>query len=445
MINNLENIQYDGIWCLPDKEKEIHGNLDISCKGGALLNLVSPIEENNHNSDEYELILGFSNDGRFISLQYCFITESPICYPGLRTQKISVENVYIARNKHYDPSVKTDKMVVQFTYLNDWLNLPLFQLDVIETDDKKHCYNITHSPPIEHEINFNIKRINGKFKICYRFGQNEYRYDSSTKIFAEHYFESALKIEIDQALNIDKWYDLILNPIREFFILATLKPNWISGLSTFHTINGKESHVKIYTRQMVTSRLNRKIYPHEMLFCFESVKNNLSQIINNWFDLSAEFGYILGAYFSTIQSSNMYVEHEFLTLAQTVEAYHRISNPLKKVEYKDKKGQKKVRELYFRERLEDLLNNLNYGVMSAIICDVNHFLDTVRDTRNFLTHLDDTEKNNIADKQEMLTIIDQLSALMQTLILTMLKIPDRNVLSNYIANKTRLFPKNIKN
>lgn len=455
MVKDLETIKYDGIWWLPDnKEKKIHGSLNISCKGGAYLNLVSPIEENNNNSDEYELIFGFSNDGRAISLQYCLVNESPSVYPGLKTQIISVENVYITHTflgdecKHYDPSLKTDKIVVQFTYLNDWLDFPLFNLDVEKIDNNKTAYKLTHiSTPFEYEIDFNFKKIKGKFKICYGFGENGYSYDSSTKIFAEHYFESGLKIEINQKLNIDEWFDYILKPIREFFMLATLKPTWISGLSTYHpshTINGKEVPIKIYTRQTVTSRPNRKIYSHEMLFCFESIKKDLSQIINKWFTLCHEFGYIFGAYFSTIQSNNMYLEHKFLTLAQTVEAYHRISNPLKKVEYKDKNGKKKVRELYFRERLEDLLNNLKYGVISNIICDANCFLDSVKDTRNFLTHLENTKKSNIASDQELLTRIAQLSALIQTLILTKLKIPDRNVLSNYMANKSRLFPKTKK-
>jgi len=140
----------------------------------------------------------------------------------------------------------------------------------------------------------------------------------------------------------------------------------------------------------------------------------------------------------------MYLEHKFLSLAQMAEAYHRIFNPSKKIEYVDKKGKKRVRDLHFRERLGDLLNSLKYGVMSAIICDVNCFLDTVRNTRNFLTHLDDTKKDNIAYGQELLTIIDQLSALIQALILTRLKISERNILSNYEANKSHLFPKTKK-
>lgn len=451
MVRDLETIQYDGIWWLPGKKrKKIHGSLNISCKGESYLNLVSPIEENNHNGDEYELVFGFSNNGRAISLQYCLVNESPAVYPGLKTQRISAENVYITHSflgvkcKHYDPAVKTGKIFVQFTYLNDWLELPLFKLDVGKTDDNRNVYKITHTSPVEYEINFNIKEIKGKLKICYGFGENGYRYDSSTKIFAEHYFESGLKIEINQTLNIDEWYDYIINPIREFLILATLKPNWISGLSTFHIINGTEVPIEIYSRQTVTSRLNRKkLCSHKMLFCFESVKKDISQILNNWFDLCHEFGYIFSAYFSTIQSNNMYLEHKFLSLAQMLEAYHRILNPSKKFNYVEK-GQKKVKKWTFRLRLGDLLNSLMCEEMSDIICDENCFLDTVRDTRNYLTHLDDTNKNNIAKGQELLTIIDQLSALIQTLILTRLKIPVRNVLSSYVASKSRLFPKTKK-
>ena len=229
-------------------------------------------------------------------------------------------------------------------------------------------------------------------------------------------------------------------------MLATLRPNHISGLSTFQMINEKEIPIKIYSRQTVTSKRNQKrINTHEMLFCFESVKIDLSRIIRNWFDLCHKFGYIFSVYFSTIQSDNIYLEHKFLSLAQMLEAYHRALNPSKKIEYIDKKGNKKSRDLYFRERLEDLLNSLKHGVISVIICDVDKFLDTVRDTRNFLTHLDDTNKDNIADIQELFIIIDQLSAFVQLLMLTVLKIPDRNVLSNYKANRTRLFPKKPKN
>lgn len=120
MVKDLETIQYDGIWWLPGKErKKIHGRLNISCKGESYLNLVSSIDENNHNGDKYELVFGFSNNGRAISLQYCLVNESPVVSPGLKTQRISVENVYVAHTflgvkcKHYDPAVKTGEIFCQ--------------------------------------------------------------------------------------------------------------------------------------------------------------------------------------------------------------------------------------------------------------------------------------------------------------------------------------------
>ena len=202
MVKDLETIQYDGIWWLPDtKENKINGNLSISCKGESFLSLFSPIEENNHNGDEYEIIFGFSNNGRLISLQYCLVNESPVVYPGLRTQKISAENVYIthtfigAEYRYYEPSAKINKMLVKFTYLNDWLDQPLFKHDRRKSDENRFIDNITHTPPVDYETDFSIGDINGRLKICYEFGEIGYRYDNPTRIFSEHFFESGLKIE----------------------------------------------------------------------------------------------------------------------------------------------------------------------------------------------------------------------------------------------------------
>lgn len=427
---------YEGQFWLPDHESiKIYGNLKISLlTGEAFLNLVSPIDKNSQNGDRYELIYGFSTNGRFLSLQDCIINESPSCSPGLKTQKISVEKIYIRRshmgrsNYHYDLSKKIEKIIVGFTYLNDWVDTPLFELDISKTSDNRYIFQETYTTPKEHLIRLKINDLAVTLRFKYGFGELGTHYINSPKIITEHYFETALEIETDQPLNIESWFDLILNPIRELITLGTLMPNWVSSLSLVECGKERDSYTKFFSRNIVCKRKNEKLKKHEMLFCFNDIQNNFNEIMMTWFEIQGKAKYLLSAFFSTLQSNDMYLEHHFLTLAQVGEAYHRVFGHLKEVDLVDKKGK---REPFFKERFEELLQTVNSGMIKKIIPEKETFLDMVRDTRNALSHLDIERKKHVANYVEMQKIIHQLNALLFILILDNLKISYRNVLSNF--------------
>ncbi len=335
------------------------------------------------------------------------------------------------RDNYHDPSKKIKKIIAGFTYLNDWIDIPLFELDVSKTNDNRYIFKETHIVPEDHPVKLKINDFVVKFRFKYGFGELGSHYIDSSQIITEHYFETALEIETDKALSLELWFNLILNPIRELITLGTLMPNWISTLSLVEFTKEREVYTKMYSRNIVCKRKNEKLKFHEMLFCFDDIRNNFAEVIMTWFDIQGKAKYLLGAFFSTLQSKDMYLEHRFLTLTQVGEAYHRVFGDLKKVDFVDKEGRNRKRDPFLKERFEELLQNVNKELVNEVIPEKEKFLDIVRDTRNALSHLDIEGKRHVANHSEMQMLINQLNALLFMLLLDSLKISHNNILSNY--------------
>ena len=66
-----------------------------------------------------------------------------------------------------------------------------------------------------------------------------------------------------------------------------------------------------------------RLYPYDMLFTFKDISDRFEILLKNWFEKADTLGPVYDLYFGTLYNPRMYLQHQFLSLIQAIEVYHR--------------------------------------------------------------------------------------------------------------------------
>jgi hypothetical protein len=168
-----------------------------------------------------------------------------------------------------------------------------------------------------------------------------------------------------------------------------------------------------------------------MLFRYGQIKEDAAKIINNWIDAYARIDPALNLYFSTKVGAQKYLDGKFLALAQGLETYHRRTSTDKLMD--EEKFKELVEGIISKcpdENQEWLKGRLMHGneinLRRRIKSIIEPFKDVVGtkdeqskiiskivDTRNYLTHYDESSKLKAADGQDLLSLCYKMEAIFQ--------------------------------
>ncbi len=280
-----------------------------------------------------------------------------------------------------------------------------------------------------------------------------------------------IKIKPSKSLHFNDYQDVCYH-IQNFLSLAIGKavfPIIIKGKSercSTKSQNGKAIYpdIFIYYATNILFETSSKIHPFDMLFTFRDISDRFEDILKNWFEKSEILKPVYNLYFGTLYNPQMYLQHQFLSLIQAVEAYHRrkfggkylsdedyetIYSKFKEIidelnietSFKDalKSKLKYGNEFSLRKRLKDLFVKYQ-DITQNFIKDEYNFINKVVDTRNYLTHYD-KKLRNIADGKDLYRIIQKLKTVLQICLLYELGF-DKEEIKSLLLRKIREYIKN---
>jgi hypothetical protein len=178
--------------------------------------------------------------------------------------------------------------------------------------------------------------------------------------------------------------------------------------------------------------------------------SQLAAAIAAWFSTSEEFRPLENLIYGTIRNSSMFVETEFLSLAQALESFHRLTDRTALVESSifqliHTKVQQTIRavcensalaarledsiqyanEPSFRNRIESLIAQLRQDHAQSLLGDPVEFEQTLRQTRNFFTHQGIRKQSKVLTGAKELFLFNQkLHALLRLLMLLHVGLPE---------------------
>jgi ApeA N-terminal domain 1 len=166
----MEDLEYRAYWWLPkvaqtqndrlrrpsDLDEQVTGTLAFSPTKGISLSLIGTLVDverkiskraiSDNGRRWYPLVLGWTSNGRCISIHKCYPTVLKGRYPGFITQDYVGLKTFISRTYWVDPEVtKFRKLKVQYSYLLDWIGFT----NTVSSSGKGNTITYKHKYPNE--------------------------------------------------------------------------------------------------------------------------------------------------------------------------------------------------------------------------------------------------------------------------------------------------------
>ena len=456
----IEEFEYDGIWWLPENpNNKVSGKLKFHPVKGLKLQLIGSFKRlNNLNTFlQPPIILGITSNGKIITLYKCYESQSHMSMPGFLSSSFIASFAFLGCHFEKEEEIRFDSLSLNYFHLEEWTGITGFRFKM-ETDPKNHLtkHEIIYSFP--EKVGAKIGNLNISFDYNFTSGG-----DGLKEVNLRH--TTFIKIKPNKSLHFNDYQDVCYH-IQNFLSLAIGKavfPIIIKGKSercSTKSQSGKAIYPDIFIYYATNSlfETSSKIYPFDMLFTFRDISGKFENILKNWFEKAEMLKPVYDLYFGTLYNSRMYLQHQFLSMTQAVEAYHRrkfegkylldedyepIYNGFKDVINKlDVEASFKNalinrlrygNEFSLRKRLKDLFAEYQ-SITQNFIKDENNFINRVVDTRNYLTHYD-KKLRNIADGEDLYRITQKLKTILQICLLHELGFDKEEIKSAFLRNR----------
>lgn len=260
-------------------------------------------------------------------------------------------------------------------------------------------------------------------------------------------FRGSASIEVfpDAPLPLRSFLELYARPFQDLVTLATGRPQDIvrlTALTAPRLDNGAaEAQGDLvdvrFARWSRSEPIVESPLKSEMLFMFEDLRPSVETKLDSWFELDREVPEARTLATGTAYRPGMFLDQKFLYAAHATETYHRQRIGGEEMEHlahrarmekilasvpEIYKGWLKSKlafsnELTFRARLLDLRGRGCHRV-EAVLSEIDHWEDWIRDTRNFNTHFTKKKKVRVAEGEKLLALTASLLLLLDDLMMS---------------------------
>lgn len=409
-----------GFWWTPDApENRVPGTLSYDPTGERHLELDGLLQQGSSKGQigflHLPYILGETLDGKACTLVDAYQTSLLLPSPGLGTTRFSVSQILIG-DEHVDPNSKTyESALIALTDLRAWMGRVPFT-DQFGPGGASVSTMFT-PPPI---ITIDVAPLQSVISIEAAFGSSM-DYYSRTMTYDEF-----LRMSPKKAQPVE-WYFQTLFRLRILLGLLVGRPVHLKRVQLCTSIeepglSGKPiRHYVDLCRREVGFKQEKEILAPQMPFPYPMLSDEWPQTLEVWFSRSQSLNTLAGLLFGVSIDPSMPVEFQFLSLIQGIESYHRTQGddvylsksdyePIKKAlfeaipydvnsDHRDalKKRIEHGNEYSLRKRLQITLQSMPKALAASVTNGNDKFIAQVVDTRNYLTHRDETEKSEVLD------------------------------------------------
>ncbi len=265
-----------------------------------------------------------------------------------------------------------------------------------EKDDYKGNFSVKYKIP--NEI---IYKLDNNIQLSFGYLWGQYNKRNTTELSLQIKERIYCKLTSLQDLSLQ---DFILTTQRIHSFLCFVMDDIVRLTDvtvTSKTIQDKSNNpvnIKVYYQSRPFIKNNpRLIVP---LFLFEYMKNNMEKILNNWIALYNQTDPALKLYLSTQTEDYRFLEDKFLTLVQSLEAYHQRKFCKKK--------------MYLRDRLKELIEPLKAFITFH---NEQQLITDIIDTRNYFTHFNPEKESKALRRKELFYLCLKMEGILQVTLL----------------------------
>ncbi len=409
----MGKFEHHGIWWLPEKsDKQVSGTLKFHPEEDTSLELIGSFKDISELNvvQKPEIILGLTSNGKKVTLYKCYESQSSLSMPGFLKTSFVVSVVFIGHQFERKEDIVFDSLSLNYSNLNEWVGISGFHQQ-LNTNPEGHLHKaeISYSYPQKVEAkleNFNIS-LDYHFAMSGAF--SEFKLEQTT----------FLKIEIHEPTHFDGYMDICYDN-QNFLSLAMGRAVYplsikakTEGCQTTLS-DGKVVYNDIFIFYPIRGfpESAKHLSRYDMLFSFQDISADFEKCFKNWFAKSDTLKPVYNLYFGTLYNSSMYLQHEFSSLIQAIETYHRRTREgkylpdddylndmypalIKAIPQTVDQGFREslkgkllyLNEFSLRKRLKEILESCG-ELTSPLINTKVEFIEDVVNTRNYFTHFD---------------------------------------------------------
>jgi hypothetical protein len=460
----IETHEYLGYWWLPadgptgppnDESKRLCGTLTIT-RGQAKLKVIGSFghEVISHSEKETVFsplpadvprILGFTTNGKEVTLETCRVAEAPMSWPGIPTTTYRSEAALLGAWFAEGEEVTFNEIALRTSELDTWVSVSGFSQSISggEEPDTGHfvptAFDIHFEPPASIPIPLDHGQ-KATIDFGYRqAGIGPVTTEPNLSQKASLYFRYAGPAGLDDIFNS-------VGQLRNFLSLAVGQPETVLSVTGF-----KDDHLQPNSTSRKPVELlwriphnpetpRRPLHPMEMLFTLPVTNPSISEVMRAWFSRQDLFRPVLNLYFGMLYHPDMYSDVRFLAYAQAIETYdfrRRDPNELSPDDHRER-----LKEILdgapdrWRDWLRMRLLSSNYRVLDQRIRDVlgecpnvsakitgaapeeqDAFIKRFKHSRNYYTHYNPAEEKKAAKGADLYLLIVQLRAVIEMSLL----------------------------
>jgi hypothetical protein len=450
----MQPFSYTGVWWLPGSETHVAGTLTFDGSDYPRLKLVGILHEltdvNANSEIRFEVILGVA-EGKRITLSKTIQVNFHISAPGIPTSEIAAPIAIVGSHIERDSDLRFTNMSVAYDHLIEWSGLnAIVRTHQFPTEIEVAAQTVTVSAPRYPEVE--VAGASLKFVTSWGTeGEAPYQAGVSQELY--------IRLAPPAPLTLEEYLTRYFYHIQNFLTLGVGVPLGVRRVSAAIIVGDATEQVELYFNTRAGKE--KVVHRWDMLFTRPELGDDWHIALGRWIERADILGPIYDLFFSTIYGANMYLQHEFLSLTQALESYHRrtsagtylmpsifgdliaalesvidadsrFSSDIKRT-FKDRL--KYFNEYSQRKRFRNILRTLG-DLASLLVPDPNAFVDSVVTTRNYLTHYDPEGRDSAANNQDLWRLSEQLRFILEVCLLLELAI-ERPIITSLINKHQR--------
>lgn len=433
----LKESSYRGLWWIAGAEKKVPGVLEYSPLSGLQLTLngvfeSSVVDAMKNVGIDHEVIQGRTETGQRITL-----LEN---IGGGRVNRLW-SNGYAVAEYHVGTALigKHFPTVAEAVFTTVAVSAPNLRAFV-------GVSGISSEPGEPNEVRFSVRPAE---KFSFRMGEFD------VDIVHEQTFSNTLSgIAVDEeplvrvtapaACSLDAF---LSGPLRSLHTLLMLAVDSVLPLTKIVATAADERDVIVLHHQNDGPEYPSIAHTSELPFALSSIGDR-EELIGRWHAARGKFGPTFDLYFSVMRNHDIPLEHQFLFLVQALESFHRrahgdnadhlerhaarLTTILDAVPGAHRKWLQGRLKHSHEPSLEERLNQLHISLPQKVQENIGasrRFAQLTANTRNYLTHFDESRKqDSLVTLDEFWSANQQLSATLKMLFIHTLGLDDSKVL-----------------
>ena len=424
----LEPVKIEGKWWLPEApEEKYSGTMTFSQMQSGQLTVYGSFE-GLHVGFDQTIILGQSTNEDQITLYKCICISTPYSNSGCSYYFFHI----LFSGMHFlkEEDILFSEIDINYSNLEEW-----YGKTGLSIRDKTYPnMTITYRQPKQKMIIMNDEIQLGFKNIL--FGYRLERYIKNINI----HINTFVAIRTTESLTFNNVLDYVQR-INNFITLATGKVQYPQMIFAFIRLPNKFQHleqtnlrVSIFYQMVNPPSEIEKQYWNTMLFMYSDISNRFKYFMKNWLDKSETLRPFFSIYFSSLNTTRMFIDQRFISMVQALEIYHRLK-------YKNRVKTKEEHEMRVNRILsvipkheyqwvEGLLRQANQPSLRMRLWEIfeeypelatrqyghpKHYVKRIVEIRNDMTHY--SKKGKPWTTEELVNLIKILKSLIETILL----------------------------